>query len=79
MPIYALTDGWKSQHVVAHFQIPGCFSGKKKKLIRGKGKGIYILDSNLDIGTIQWEDLRTRLRLTGGPGEREMILLNING
>ena len=73
MPVYALTDGWKSQHVVAHFQIPGCFSGKKKKkkLIWGKGKGIYILDSNLDIRTIQWKDLRTRLRLTGAPGERE--------
>ena len=44
---------------------------KKKKLIWGKGKGIYILDSNLDIRTIQWKDLRTRLRLTGAPGERE--------
>jgi hypothetical protein len=40
-------------------------------LIWGKGKGMYILDSNLDIGTIHWEDLRTRLRLTGAPGERE--------
>ena len=72
MPVYAATDGWKSEHVVAQFQIPGCFSGKK--LIWGKGKGMYILDSKLDIGTIQWKDLRTRLRLTGGPGEREMIL-----
>ena len=50
------------------FQIPGCFWGKR--LIRGKGKGIYVLGSNLDIGTIQWGDLRTRQRLTGAPGER---------
>ena len=77
MPVYAATDGWESEHVVACFQVPGCFWGKR--LISGEGKGIYILDSNLDIGTIHWEDLRTRLRLTGAPGEREMILLNING
>ena len=77
MPVYAVIDGCKSEHVAVCFQIPSCFWGKR--LIWRKGKGIYILDSNLDIGTIQWEDLRTRLRLTGGPGEREMILLNING
>ena len=69
MPVYAATDGWKSEHVVVCFQIPGCFWGKR--LISGEGKVIYILDSNLDIGTIHWEDLRTRLRLTGAPGERE--------
>ena len=64
---------------IFRFQVVSWGKKKKKKLIWGKGKGIYILDSNLDIGTIHWEDLRTRLRLTGGPGEREMILLNING
>ena len=64
---------------IFRFQVVSWEKKKKKKLIWGKGKGIYILDSNLDIGTIHWEDLRTRLRLTGGPGEREMILLNING
>ena len=38
----------------------------------GKGESIYNLDRNLlDIGTLQWEGLRERLRLTGAPGERE--------
>ena len=69
MPVYAATDGWKSEHVVACVQILGYFWGKR--LISGEGKGIYILDSNLDIRTIQWKDLRTRLRLTRAPGERE--------
>ena len=69
MLVYAVIDGWKSEHIVVCFQIPGCFWGKR--LIRRKGKGIYILDSNLDIGTMHWKDLRTRLRLTGAPGERE--------
>ena len=68
IPVCAATEGWKSEHVVVCFQIPGCFWGKR--LIWGKGKGIYILDSNLDIGTIQWGDLRTRQRLIGAPGER---------
>ena len=68
IPVYAATEGWKSEHVVVCFQIPGCFWGKR--LIWGKGKGIYILGSNLDIGTIQWGDLRTTQRLTGAPGER---------
>ena len=35
-----------------------------KGVIQGKGKGIYNLDGNLlDIGTLQWEDLGTKLRL----------------
>ena len=68
MPGYAVINGGKSEHVVVRFQIPGCFGGKR--LIWRKGKGIYSLDSNLDIGTIQWGDLRTRQRLTGAPGER---------
>ena len=65
MPIYAATDGWKSEHVVAQFQIPGCFSGKK--LIWGKGKGMYILDSKLDIGTIRWKDLQDKTETYRSP------------
>ena len=59
------------------FSNSGLFLGKKTNL--GKGKGIYILDGNVDIGTIQWKDLRTRLRLQEALGKGKMILFNING
>ena len=51
-----------------------------KGLIRGKGKGTYSLDWYLlDVGALLWEDVRTRLRLTGAPGKGKMISFNING
>ena len=61
----------------AMFSNSGLFLGKKTNL--GKAKGIYILDGNVDIGTIQWKDLRTRLRLQEALGKGKMILFNING
>ena len=48
------------------FSDSGLFLGKG--VIQGKLKGIYSLEGHLpDIGTLQWEDLRTRLRLQGAP------------
>ena len=54
-----------------------------KGIIQGKGKGIYNLDRNLPhIGTLQWEDLGTNLRLKKkllGKGKIISFNINING
>ena len=54
-----------------------------KAVIQGKGKGIYNLAVNLlDIGTLQWEDLGTKLRLKKkllGKGKIISFNVNING
>ena len=54
-----------------------------KGVIQGKGKGIYNLGGNLlDIGTLQWEDLGTKLRLKMkllGKGKIISFNINING
>ena len=76
VPVYAATDGWKSEHVVKCFQIQNCFWGERLILsgIQGKGKATWSLDRNLlAIGTLQLEDLGTRLRL-----KRKIISFNIN-
>ena len=54
-----------------------------KGVIQGKGKGIYNLDGNpLDIGTLPWKDLGTKLRLKMkllGKGKIISFNINING
>ena len=51
--------------------------------MKGKGKGIYNLDGNLlDIATLQWQDLGTKLRLKKkflGKGKIISFNINING
>lgn len=63
VPVDAATGGLKSEHVVVCFQIQGCFWGKR--LIQGKGTGIYNLDRYLRSNGIpqscEWNDLGTRL------------------
>ena len=63
VPVNAAIDGLKSEHVVVCFQIQDCFLGKR--LIQGKGKGIYNLDRYLPSNGIpqscEWNDLGTRL------------------
>ena len=65
---------------LSHKRSP-CLWGKA--VIQGKGKGIYNPGGNLlDIGTLQWEDLGTKLRLKMkllGKGKIISFNINING